>query len=48
MTKQQEFLNFWNYLTHDVAGEIEVPENVQAYINALNEKEKRMHALLHV
>ena len=36
MTKQQEFLNFWNYLTHDVAGDIEVPENVQAYIDALS------------
>lgn len=35
MTKQQEFLEFWNYLTHEVAGEIEVPENVQAYIDAL-------------
>lgn len=35
MTKQQEFLNFWDYLTNDVAGEVEVPANVQAYINAL-------------
>ena len=37
MSKQQEFLDFWNYLIHDVAGDIEVPENVQAYINAMAE-----------
>lgn len=37
MTKQQEFLDFWKYLTHEVAGDIEVPENVQAYINALSD-----------
>ena len=37
MSKQQEFLDFWNYLVHDVAGDIEVPENVQAYINAMSE-----------
>lgn len=37
MTKQQEFLDFWNYLTHDLAGDVEVPENVQAYINALSD-----------
>ena len=36
MTKQQEFLEFWNYLTHDLAGEVEVPANVQAYIDALS------------
>lgn len=45
MSKQQEFLNFWNYLTHEVAGDIEVPPNVQAYIDALsdnNVKEKSM------
>jgi DNA-binding MarR family transcriptional regulator len=35
MTKQQEFLDFWNYLTHEVAGDVEVPANVQAYIDAL-------------
>lgn len=45
MTKQEEFLNFWNYLVHDVAGDIDVPENVQAYIDALSggkESEKPM------
>lgn len=36
MTKQQEFLNFWKYLTHDLAGEVEVPPNVKAYIDALS------------
>lgn len=36
MTKQEEFLEFWNYLTHDVAGEIEVPEGVKAYIDAMS------------
>ncbi len=36
MTKQQEFLEFWNYLTHDLAGEVEVPANVKAYIDALS------------
>ena len=36
MTKQQEFLNFWNYLTHELAGEVEVPSNVKAYIDALS------------
>jgi len=36
MTKQQEFLDFWRYLTHDLAGEIEVPPNVKAYIDALS------------
>ena len=36
MTKQQEFLDFWKYLTHDLAGEIEVPPNVKAYIDALS------------
>ena len=35
MSKQQEFLDFWNYLTHEVAGDIEVPPNVQAYIDAM-------------
>ena len=37
MTKQQEFLDFWNYLTHDVAGDIDVPAGVQAYIDALSD-----------
>ena len=36
MTKQQEFLDFWHYLTHELAGEVEIPANVQAYIDALN------------
>lgn len=36
MTKQQEFLDFWKYLTHDLAGEVEVPPNVKAYIDALS------------
>lgn len=36
MSKQQEFLEFWNYLTHDLAGEVEVPPNVQAYIDAMS------------
>ena len=40
MSKQQEFLNFWNYLVHDVAGEIEVPADVQAYINAISKTEE--------
>ena len=35
MTKQQEFLDFWDYLTNDLAGPVEVPENVKAYIDAL-------------
>lgn len=35
MSKQQEFLDFWNYLTHEVAGDIDVPPNVQAYIDAI-------------
>mgnify|MGYP002622580421 CR=1 FL=1 len=35
MSRQQEFLNFWNYLTHEVAGDIEVPPNVQEYIDAI-------------
>ncbi len=35
MTKQQEFLDFWDYLTKELAGPVEVPENVQAYIDAL-------------
>lgn len=36
MSKQEEFINFWNYLTNEVAGKIEIPENVQAYIDALS------------
>jgi DNA-binding MarR family transcriptional regulator len=36
MTKQEEFLNFWHYLTHDLAGDVEVPEGVQAYIDAMS------------
>ena len=36
MTKQEEFLNFWQYLTNDLAGPVEVPESVQAYIDALS------------
>lgn len=35
MTKQQEFLNFWDYLTTELAGPVEVPENVKIYIDAL-------------
>lgn len=35
MTKQQEFLEFWDYLTKELAGPVEVPENVNAYVNAL-------------
>lgn len=41
MSKSEEFLNFWNYLVHDVAGDIDVPENVQAYIDALSGNEKK-------
>ena len=37
MSKQQEFLKFWNYLTTEVAGNIVVPADVQAYIDALSE-----------
>ena len=36
MTKQQEFLKFWNYLTTEVAGDIEIPDAIQAYIDALS------------
>ena len=36
MTKQQEFLTFWNYLVNEAAKGITVPENVQAYIDALS------------
>jgi len=36
MTKQQEFLEFWNYLTKEAVPGVEVPENVQAYIDALS------------
>lgn len=35
MSKAEEFLEFWNYLTTEVAGEIEIPVNVQAYIDAI-------------
>ena len=35
MTKQEEFLKFWDYLTKNLAGPVEVPENVKAYIDAL-------------
>ncbi len=37
MSKQQEFLEFWNYLVHEMNGDIEVPGNVQAYIDAISE-----------
>ena len=40
MTKQQEFLNFWDYLTNEVAGPIDVPESVKAYVDALRDKEE--------
>ena len=46
MSKNEEFLNFWNYLVHEVAGDIDVPENIQAYINALKEDEKKEKPLL--
>lgn len=36
MTKQQEFLEFWNYLINSAVPGVEVPENVQAYIDALS------------
>lgn len=35
MTKQQEFLEFWRYLTTEAVPGVEVPPNVQAYIDAL-------------
>lgn len=43
MSKQEQFLEFWYYLTTEVAGKIEIPTDVQAYIDALSsnsEKEK--------
>ena len=40
MSKQQEFLNFWNYLVHEMNGDVEVPPNVQAYIDAISSKDK--------
>ena len=36
MTKQQEFLEFWKYLTEEAVPGVEVPENVKAYIDALS------------
>ena len=36
MTKQQEFLDFWNYLTQEAVPGVEIPPNVQAYIDALS------------
>ena len=35
MTKQQEFLEFWSYLTQEAVPGVEIPPNVQAYIDAL-------------
>lgn len=37
MTKQEAFLEFWDHLIHDVAGDIEIPEDVKMYIEALRE-----------
>ena len=42
MSKQQEFLNFWNYLVHEKNGDVEVPPNVQAYIDAISMKDKNI------
>jgi len=36
MTKQQQFLEFWNYLVTEAAPGVEVPAEVQAYIDALS------------
>jgi len=35
MTKQEQFLEFWNYLIESAVPGVEVPADVQAYIDAL-------------